>query len=483
VEVMEKQDRREQARDGAMGYSFARHALILNPSSSHCATNRCGSLGNCLRDNQAFDNIHERNGNFQPATFSFVPDVIFVRLPGDSSAHELIRSCRETWRQVSILALVCPAMQRLTKEFTSILRSVDDFLSCPFQDTELFIRIRRILRSRRNSTASTRSGELNERRQLIPIVGESPSFLRIVEKISLLAECRTTVLISGETGTGKEVFSRAIHYQSPRSGKPFVPVNCGALPDHLFENELFGHVKGAFTDASSAEKGLIAEAEEGTLFLDEIDTLSPAGQVKLLRFLQDGEYRPVGSARSVNADVRVIAATNTDLKKRVEEKLFREDLYYRLNPLSLSIPSLHDRIEDVVPLTAHFLDRYAREHGQDARAISAHALNKLMDYLWPGNVRELESVITRALTFTRSPVLQPEDFELPSAPGDASPRTNSLREAKNKTIATFERRYLAGLLAQHRGNVTHAAIAAGKERRSFQRLLRKHNLDRHSFDG
>jgi two-component system response regulator AtoC len=290
-------------------------------------------------------------------------------------------------------------------------------------------------------------------------------------------------LISGETGSGKEVFSRAIHYQSARHGKPFVPVNCGALPDHLFENELFGHVKGAFTDASSAENGLIAEAEGGTLFLDEIDTLSQAGQVKLLRFLQDGEYRPVGSARSVNADVRILAATNADLLKQVEKKQFREDLYYRLNALSLSIPSLRDRLEDVVPLTAQFLDRYAREHGQNVRLVSSDAMDKLMGYSWPGNVRELESVITRALTFTRAPVLQPEDFELPSAPGDGAPRIRSLREAKTTTITAFERRYLAGLLAQHRGNVTHAAIAAGKERRSFQRLLRKHNLDRHFFHG
>jgi two-component system response regulator AtoC len=324
---------------------------------------------------------------------------------------------------------------------------------------------------------------LKEKQRVIPLVGESPSFLGIVEKISLLAECRTTVLISGETGTGKEVFSRAIHYQSPRSGKPFVPVNCGALPDHLFENELFGHVKGAFTDASSAEKGLIAEAEGGTLFLDEIDTLSHAGQVKLLRFLQDGEYRPVGSARSVNADVRILAATNADLLKQVEKKQFREDLYYRLNALSLSIPSLRDRLEDVVPLSAHFLDRYAREHGQEIRALSAGALDRLMAYSWPGNVRELESLITRALTFTRAPTLQAENIDLPSGSGDALPGAISLREAKNNNVAAFERRYLAGLLAQHRGNVTHAAIAAGKERRSFQRLLRKHNLDRHSFDG
>src|SRR4029077_1587722 len=152
------------------------------------------------------------------------------------------------------------------------------------------------------------------------------------------ADCRATVLISGETGSGKEVMARAIHYQSARSGKPFIPVNCGALPDHLFENELFGHAKGAFTDATSAEKGLIAEAEGGTLFLDEIDTLSQSGQIKLLRFLQDGEYRVIGSSRSTVGDVRVIAATNADLLERVKAKVFREDLYYRLNNLSLRVP-------------------------------------------------------------------------------------------------------------------------------------------------
>lgn len=478
---MEKQDRREQARDGAIGSSLARHALILNPGSSHCTTNRCDSLGDCLRANLAFDHVHESNGSFLPATYSFVPDIILVRLPGDSPAQELITSCKEKWRHVSILALVCPAVERLTRETSSILRSVDDFLSCPFPNTELFIRIRRTLRSKPSSTASTSSGEPKERWQAMPIVGESPNFIRVIEKIPLLGACRDTVLISGETGSGKEVFSRAIHYQSPRHGKPFVPVNCGALPDHLFENELFGHVKGAFTDASSAEKGLIAEAEGGTIFLDEVDTLSQAGQIKLLRFLQDGEYRPVGSARSVIADVRILAGTNTDLLKQVEKKQFREDLYYRLNALSLSIPPLRERLEDVVPLTAHFLDRYAREHGHGTRVIATGAIDKLMSYRWPGNVRELESIITRAVTFTCAPTIQPEDIDLPSGPGDDSPSAISLREAKNKTVAAFERRYLASLLAQHQGNVTRAAKAAGKERRSFQRLLRKYDLNRNIF--
>jgi DNA-binding NtrC family response regulator len=312
-------------------------------------------------------------------------------------------------------------------------------------------------------------------------VGESEAFLRVVEKISPLALSRAPVLISGETGTGKELFARAIHYQGPRRGKPFIPVNCGALPDHLFENELFGHVKGAFTDASSAEKGLIAEAEGGTLFLDEVDALSHAGQVKLLRFLQDGEYRPVGSARTVIADVRVIAATNTDLMKRVESKIFRDDLYYRLNFLSLAIPALRERIEDVVPLAAHFLDRYAKQDGREARIFSLGALEKLMAYSWPGNIRELESVITRSLTFSGATTLEPDDIELPSVNDEAISRARSLRDAKSRTVQAFERGYLTKLLARYQGNVTHAAKAAGKERRTFQRLLRKHNLSRHSF--
>ena len=190
-------------------------------------------------------------------------------------------------------------------------------------------------------------------------------------------------------------------------------MNCAALPDHLFENELFGHVKGAFTDAGTSEKGLIAEAEGGTLILDEVDTLSPAAQAKLLRFLQNGEYRPLGSSRSVTASVRIIAATNTDLFDRVKAKLFREDLYFRLNALSVIIPPLRERMEDIVHLSNHFLTQYARERNTERRGISSDALRKLMAYEWPGNVRELEGVILRALVLTTSATLQPEDINLP----------------------------------------------------------------------
>ena len=457
--------------------------LILDQSSSPCAAEKCGSLIGLIQRSLPVKCVQERCSIHLPGKLTSVPDLILLRSSAGPVAQELVAACKKKWNRVSILALLCPKSDRLAESLPSVLAEVDDFLSCPFQDGELFLRVKRLLQAKSLERDSLDIRPSVARPQVGSMVGESEAFVRAMEKVAPLARAKAPVLILGETGTGKELFARALHYDGPRHGKPFIPLNCGALPDHLFENELFGHIKGAFTDASSAEKGLIAEAEGGTLFLDEVDALSQAGQVKLLRFLQDGEYRPVGSARSVNADVRVIAATNADLKERVEGKLFREDLYYRLNSLSLSIPSLRDRVEDVVALTEHFLERYATEQGQRVCVISSDALDKLMTYSWPGNVRELESVITRALTFTRFPILKAQDIELPSGPGDESPQTRSLREAKTRTIEDFERRYLASLLAQHRGNVTHAAKAAGKERRSFQRLLRKHNLNRDSFHG
>lgn len=312
-------------------------------------------------------------------------------------------------------------------------------------------------------------------------------------------------MIYGETGTGKELIARAIHYNSHRHGKPFIPVNCGALPDHLIENELFGHAKGAFTDASTAEKGLIAEAEGGALFLDEVDTLSSSAQIKLLRFLQDKEYRHLGSSKSRGADVRVIAATNSNLWYLVETKRFREDLYYRLNVLSVTLPPLRERVSDIPLLAAHFLTRYAKQNRRGLLHLSGDAMQKLIHYPWSGNVRELEGVIQRAAVLCASSVLEPEDIDHFSPCGGALLEDSSLREDKKEAcspfisasdfpvtdhslqkvkiqaIGQFERSYLTNLLIAHKGNITHAAKAAGKDRRTLQRLLRKYNLDARAF--
>jgi DNA-binding NtrC family response regulator len=457
------------------------NVLILNQSSFPCATNRCGSLVTLLQRSLRFRHIQEQSSGSLPKVVSFVPDVILLRLSVNSAAQKLIDYCREKCDRAAIFALFCPGWDQQTKEFPALLSCVDDFLSCPFQETELFLRIKRLLQGTRPTAVSSRTQELKQRLRNLPFVGESPCFLQVIEKIPLLANCSTTILISGETGSGKEVIARAIHYRGSQRGKPFIPVNCGALPDHLFENELFGHAKGAYTDAASAERGLIAEAEGGTLFLDEIDALSLSGQVKLLRFLQNGEYRPVGSSRSAIADVRVIAATNADLAALTKSRLFREDLYYRLSALSVCIPPLRERIDDVGHLSNHFLTQYAKERNTERRGISSDALRKLMTYEWPGNVRELEGVILRALVLTTSATLQAEDINVPHQSLRPTEENTLLRRAKTSMIHDFELSYLTKLLAAHHGNITHAAMAAGKQRSTLQRLLRKYSLNPKSF--
>jgi transcriptional regulator with GAF, ATPase, and Fis domain len=305
---------------------------------------------------------------------------------------------------------------------------------------------------------------------------------------------KSTVLISGETGTGKELFARAIHYSGERRGKPFVPVNCAALPDHLIENELFGHNKGAFTGALIEKHGLFHEADGGTLFLDEINSLSMAAQSKLLRVLQDQEFRPLGSTKSRTVDVKIVAATNTDLRYLVETRQFREDLFYRLNVLSVALPPLRDRKEDILLLTSHCLKVYAKEFGRGAITMGHSAKAKLMGYSWPGNVRELQGVIQRAVAMASGEMLEAQDLDLPesASPELAGPTMMllsrgvvsddaSFQAMKTKVIEEFERAYLSELLSTHHGNISQAARAAKKERRAFQRLLQKHGLDRRIF--
>jgi transcriptional regulator with GAF, ATPase, and Fis domain len=312
--------------------------------------------------------------------------------------------------------------------------------------------------------------------------------------IPLLSATKSTVLISGETGTGKELFARAIHYTGDRRGKPFVPVNCAALPDHLIENELFGHSKGAFTGAFADKHGLFHEADGGTLFLDEINSLTLSVQSKLLRVLQDQEFRPLGSTKSRSVDVKVVAATNTDLRYMVESRQFREDLFHRLNVLSVVLPPLRGRKEDILLLATHFLKVYAKEFGRGTITMGHCCKAKLLGYSWPGNVRELEGVIQRAVAMTAVEVLEPHDLDLPICEGQevltptmelvsraGISHDGTFQKMKTKVIEEFERTYLCELLSAHQGNISKAARAAKKERRAFQRLLHKHGLDRRVF--
>jgi DNA-binding NtrC family response regulator len=347
-----------------------------------------------------------------------------------------------------------------------------DFLLPPLRRSELLPRLMRQARLKCRGDALVQ--KLKEDIGLKQIIGENPAFLDKVRCVPRFARCDATVLISGESGTGKEIFARAIHYLSPRADRPFVPVNCGALPENLVESEIFGHKRGAFTGAASDQAGLIREAEGGTLFLDEIDTLTPPAQVKLLRFLQDGEYHPIGSQQILHANIRVIAAGNADFSQIVREGKFREDLFYRLNVLALTLPALRERRGDILLLAHDFLEKHAALSEAQPKNLSLAALNRLLTHSWPGNVRELQNVLTRAIVLSGHDSIEPSDLDLPED-GPAA-EEQSFRAVKSRTVQRFEHDFLATVLRAHQGNITRAASAVKKNRRAFWELLRKHGL-------
>lgn len=352
-----------------------------------------------------------------------------------------------------------------------------DFITPPINVTATMPRVRRLLEKAKWRSDLTQA--LKAKIGLRLLIGEAPIFLTETRKIPLLASCDGRVLILGQTGTGKELFARAIHYLSPRMTHPFVAVSCGAIPVELLENEMFGHSKGAFTGATTSELGLISEAEGGTLFLDEVDCLPLLAQTKLLRFLQEGEYKPLGSSKSLHADVRVIAASNIDLAQAVKERKLRQDLYYRLNIAQVNLPALCDRRGDIPLLAEHFLAKYAHEFKRNARGLSEAGMRKLTFYDWPGNIRELENTIERAVMLTEGECILETEIFMPGA--ETCSEDESFQEGKARVVTQFERTYLENLMATHRGNVSQAARAAKKNRRAFWALIRKHDVDVQSF--
>jgi two-component system, NtrC family, response regulator GlrR len=360
-----------------------------------------------------------------------------------------------------------------TFDFFRVLEmGASDFLLPPLRRSELLARLMRLSGVTRCSDALLQ--KLKEDIGLKHIIGESPTFLDKVWCVPRFARCDAPVLISGESGTGKEIFARAIHYLSPRAEQPFVPVNCGALPENLVESEIFGHKRGAFTGAASDQAGLICEADGGTLFLDEVDCLTPQAQVKLLRFLQDGEYRSVGSQQILHANIRVIAAGNADFSHLVRSGKFREDLFYRLNVLALALPALRERPGDILLLAHDFLEKQAAITETPQKNLSLAALNRLLGHSWAGNVRELQNVLIRAIALSDRDSIEASDLDLPDD-GPAA-EEQSFRAMKSRAIQRFEHDFLATVLRQHNGNITRAASAVKKDRRAFWELLRKHNL-------
>jgi two-component system, NtrC family, response regulator GlrR len=362
--------------------------------------------------------------------------------------------------------------------FDRISNHVTEFVVSPFTCEELVLRARRVMGLHDAETAGSTCSDNHKLESII--VGSSAVLKREVEKLKRFAACDAGVLVLGETGTGKEVFAQAVHYVSARAAKPMVAINCGAVPPDLMEAELFGHVKGAYTNAHSSRAGLVNEAQGGTLFLDDVDCLAASAQAKLLRFLQEREYRVVGSNEVKHADVRVVAASNRDLAEMARQGSFRQDLYYRLNVLTLSLPPLREHREDIAALASHFLREFGQHHKQPARPLSQGALLKLLSHDWPGNVRELGHVLERALLLAQGSVLEPADIDLPAAVGHAHP-TESFQVMKARVVQSFERSYIECVLSSSHGNIAEAARAAGKNRRALFELIRKHDITPASF--
>lgn len=359
-----------------------------------------------------------------------------------------------------------------------------DYISKPFRRDRILLIIEKVMKWREvvgENLALRRA--LAEKEGFATIVGSTPVMRDIFQRIRQVAPTMGTVLITGPSGTGKELFARAVHEHSLRYTHKMVTVNCTAIPENVIESELFGHVKGAFTGAWKDKKGLVETAHGGTLFLDEIGDMRASLQTKLLRLLQEGEYKPVGSEVTRIADIRFIAATNHDLKSEIQEKRFREDLYYRLNVIRFDLPPLKERKQDIPLLSYHFLKKYAALNQKPITDISENAMKTLMNQEFPGNVRELENLIERGVIFCRNNPLTlkdlsldgPEDFCLYGMNPDLT--RLSFREAKEKAIGLFHRHYIQALLAQSDGNVSRAAENAGIKRQYLHRLMKEIDID------
>jgi len=416
--------------------------------------------------------------NALPGILSRVkPAVIFLVSPGNVLKHvkSLFHSLRSLLPHPPVVT-VSNVDQR--GELSEVYKhGVEDIFTPPFNPVEVNLRLQKLLEQTCDGQTlahnlQPQEEELSSRGNYAkPLIGQSASFLAAVRKLPNIAISDDTVLISGETGTGKEVCARNIHQLSNRASGNFLPVNCGAFPEQLIESELFGHERGAFTGAVAPNPGLIREAEGGTLFLDELDSLPLAAQSKLLRFLQEKEYRPVGSTKTRIADVRIIAATNVNIAAAVEAGRIRRDLYYRLTTFQVELPPLRERSEDIRLLAAHFLARTANKLRKNVNGFSSDALYKLCLYEWPGNLRELESVVKRAVTLAEHSIIHSYDLSLPDL------GKKSYQERKDDFVREWERREIIALLIAHRGNVCRAAAAAMMDPRVMRERIRKLGVD------
>jgi len=410
-------------------------------------------------------------------------DIFVLVLPeSDISVDEIINAMTATPNSLYLTIFPPP----VTEEISLILNISEDCCTWGCDESELAYRLHRISLTHSESSNSVLTHSSKVWTDL-NLIGTSKVFKNVRSIISRAAICDAAVLIEGETGCGKEMVARAIHYLSCRKDYPFIPINCGAIPDHLIENELFGHEKGAYTDAKQSYVGSLEQADKGTLFLDEIEALSTKGQVTLLRFIEEKIIKPLGAKKSKEINVRIIAASNTSLENLIKQDLFRKDLLYRLNLLYVYLPPLNKREGDIQYLAEFFMQKYRRLYQQPLKQIHPDTEDWMIGYDWPGNVRELENFIHRAFLISEDKYVRPEQQD--SSKESSNSRRKllerrqsfdfdaSFSDAKSNVIEYFEKQYLSRLITRSKGNVTLAADVAQKERRALGKLLKKHDID------
>ena len=382
--------------------------------------------------------------------------------------------------QPNLAAIILTAYGTIANAVEATKKGAYDFLTKPFEAKDLLYRLEKALEMGRLRSEVDRLRTLvGERYHFDSIIATSDKMRDITRQVAQIAPTDSTVCLYGESGTGKELIAKAIHMNGSRSQGPFIPINCGAIPEGLLESELFGHVKGAFTGAAQPKKGLLQQAEGGTLFLDEIAELPMSLQVKFLRVLQEREFYPVGGVKPVRVDFRLVTATNRDLWKAIGEGKFREDLYYRIHVIPFHLPPLRERTEDIPLLAVHFLQNFSREMNKNIRGFQPETMQRLMLYRWPGNVRELSNVIERAVALASEGEITPEQLLIgqESTPSPTRPGLMPFNDARDE----FERAYLVQVLTASRGNVSRAATVAGRYRAEFYKLLKKHGLEPGDF--
>jgi len=407
-----------------------------------------------------------------------------LNMPGMDGV-ELLRKAKEIQPDLGVVMLT--AYGTVSTAVDALKIGAYDFLTKPVEPDNLFQVVDRGIERSRLLVENARLQEVVARQcGANELIGDSLAVRRLKEGVAAVAESDYTVLVRGESGTGKELVARTIHRLSGRRDKPMLMVNCPAIPDQLLESELFGHVKGAFTGADRDRKGIFVSANGGTLLLDEIGDVSPAIQTKLLRALQEGEVRPVGSSKSIPVDVRIIASTNQPLEEMIKDNSFREDLYYRLNVLTLNVPALRERSGDIAILAHHFLDQACEEMKVAPKAFSPEGVAYLCTKAWPGNVRELQNFIRRLAVFSSGDTLEISHIRLVEGLGGGVPGSEPAgiapyKDAKEKVVDDFTRSYVEELLNQSRGNVSEAARQSGLSRVALQKILKRLDLDAASY--